>query len=63
MKKRILCIALVLSFLLSVLPIGAAAQEETAEETLDDLFGEASQDVPEEEKNRVLAELGDNETV
>ena len=37
--------------------------EETAEETLDDLFGEASQDVPEEEKNRVLAELGDNETV
>ena len=29
----------------------------------DDLFGEASQDVPEEEKNRVLAELGDNETV
>ncbi len=32
MKKRILCIALVLSFLLSVLPIGAAAQEETAEE-------------------------------
>ena len=33
MKKRILCIALVLSFLLAVLPIGAAAQEETAEET------------------------------
>jgi len=37
--------------------------EATAEETLDDLFGEASQDVPEEEKNRVLAELGENDSI
>lgn len=31
--------------------------EAVAEETMDDLFGEASLDVPEEETNRVLAEL------
>ncbi len=33
-----------------------------AEETLDDLFGEISAEVPEEEKNRVLAELGEGES-
>ena len=37
------------------------ATTEEAEETLDDLFGEASMDVTEEEKNRVLAELGEGE--
>ncbi len=36
--------------------------EESAEELMEDLFGEASLDVPEEEKNRVLAELGEGET-
>ncbi len=40
----------------------AAATEDAAEETMEDLFGEASLDMPEEEKNRVLAELGENET-
>ena len=35
--------------------------EEVVEDTMDDLFDEVSQDVPEEEKNRVLAELGGNE--
>ncbi len=40
----------------------AETMTESAEETLDDLFGEVSMDVPEEEKNRVLAELGENET-
>ncbi len=39
-----------------------AAVENVVEETIDDLFGEASLDVTEEEKNRVLAELGENET-
>ena len=34
--------------------------EAVQEETLDDLFGEIA--VDEEEKNRVLAELGENET-
>jgi len=33
--------------------------EEATEQTMDDLFGEASLDVPEEETNRVLAELGE----
>lgn len=33
------------------------------EETLDELFGELSADVPEDEKNRVLAELGENNNV
>jgi methyl-accepting chemotaxis protein len=37
-------------------------EEAATEETLDDLFGEISADVPEEEKNRVLAELGEDET-
>ncbi len=39
-----------------------AATEEAAEESLDDLFGEISVDMPEEEQNRILAELGENET-
>ena len=39
----------------------AYAATEEAEETLDDLFGEASMDVTEEEKNRVLAEFGEGE--
>lgn len=33
--------------------------EDATEQTMDDLFGEASLDVPEEETNRVLAELGE----
>ena len=37
-------------------------ETEAVDETLDDLFGEVSLDVPEEEKNRVLAELGESET-
>lgn len=37
-------------------------EKEAAEEvTLDELFGEISVDVPEDEKNRVLAELGENQ--
>ena len=35
---------------------------ETAEENLDDLFGEVSMDMTEEEQKRILAEFGDNET-
>lgn len=42
--------------------VAADAGEEAAEETLEDLFGEVSLDVPEEEQNRILAELGENET-
>ena len=38
-----------------------ADEAAAGEEILDDLFGEISMDVPEEEKNRVLAELGENE--
>ncbi len=38
------------------------SEKEAAEEvTLDELFGEISVDVPEDEKNRVLAELGENQ--
>lgn len=40
----------------------AVEEAAAAEETLDDLFGEVSLDVPEEEKNRILAELGESET-
>ncbi len=41
----------------------AVNEEETdaTEETLEDLFSEISMDMPEEEKNRVLAEFGENE--
>lgn len=40
----------------------AVAGEEAAEESLDDLFGEASGDMSEEEQKRILAEFGENDT-
>ena len=42
--------------------VEAVEEDMTAEESLDDLFGEASMDVSEEEQQRILAEFSDGDT-
>ena len=49
---------------LQVEEVAALEAQDTSEtpETLEDLFGEVSMDMPEEEQQRILAELGNDET-